>query len=331
MPTTDRDIAQLMSLAGSRPRLPEDRALRIRAAVLPAWLAETRSRRRRRVGSAALMALAAALIAAAGLSVWRSSPVDGPRVATAERIEGPPPTVIGPDGSSMRLSEGFVVQAGHRIASGEGRVALRLESGASLRIDTASELRMSSADLIELERGAIYVDSGSAPSVAAGISVETPLGKVEEIGTRFEVRFDDDGLRVRVRDGAVRLDGPGVSARGAAADELRLGPDGRVRRGSIATHGADWDWTLAVAPAFDLDGRTLGTFLRWTVRETGWTVRFADESLRTELESTLIRGPRASASPREALPLVLAACELSFRLEGGVVTIFNPRELGGAE
>lgn len=330
MSTTDRDLAQLLGLAGARPPLPEERAQRIRAAVLPAWLKESRSYRRRRIRGVVAVAVAAGLAVAAALMLWsRSLPELGAQVAVAVRLNGPEPRIDSPDGSVGALSTGATVRVGHRITAEAGLAALQLNDGALLRIDAGTEVSFVSEDLLEVDRGAIYIDSGTDGGSDEGISIRTPLGTVHEIGTQFEVRVAADAVRVRVREGRVELEGPETSARGEAHDELLLRSDGTLERRTVRAYGSEWEWIQRVAPAFELDGRTLGDFLRWVSRETGWAVRYSDPTVGVSAEGILIRGPETSVSPRDVLPLVLAACELSYRLEDGVLTIgaFDPSQV----
>lgn len=321
------DIAQLLGVAGARPPLPSERAERVRAAVVPAWLAAAR-RKRRRVGLASALAAAAAIIVVASVIHWRAAPATVDPVARLMRTDGAVVEIVSADGSRIPLATSGTVLPGQRIVSTDGRAALRLAQGTSIRIDVATDVTFLSAEQLQLDRGAVYLDSdGEASDVVVG----TPLATVYEIGTRFEVRYGGDGLRIRVRDGAVRLDAGAGSAHGEAGEELWLRGDGRLERRSVRAFGPEWDWLAALASPFQLDGQTLGSFLLWLERETGWTVRFAEPSVRAELEQTVLRGPERTSNPHQALPRVLVACGLSYRLEEGTVTIFNSQRFGGVE
>lgn len=327
MSKTHEDIAQLLEVAGARPPLPPERAERVRAAVVPAWLAAAR-RKRRRLRLVSVLAASVAIAAAAVVLHWQTEPATVDPVARLLRTDGAVVEVVSADGSRIPLATSGGVLPGQRVVSTDGRAALQLADGGSIRIDVATDVTFVSAEQLQLERGALYLDSeGNLSDVVVG----TPLATVYEIGTRFEVRYGEDGLRIRVRDGAVRLDADEGSARGEAEEELWLRGDGRLERRSVRAFGPEWDWLAELTSPFQLDGQTLGSFLLWLERETGWTVQFADPSVRAELERTVIRGPERTRNPREALPRVLAACGLDYRLEKGMVTIFNSERFGGVE
>ncbi len=158
----------------------------------------------------------------------------------------------------------------------------------------------------------------------APLEIWTPLGTARDIGTRFEVRVDDDTLRVRVRDGVVDVENASRSHRAEAGTEVRL-EEGRVERAPLPTHGAVWDWTVAIAPAFALDGATLAHFLAWLERESGWQVTWASDDLARGAPEIDLFGPEIEhMSPDQALEAVMAITGLEAHREGNVVTVSSP-------
>jgi ferric-dicitrate binding protein FerR (iron transport regulator) len=221
--------------------------------------------------------------------------------------------------AGARLATGTVIST-----SGTGRAAVLLDGGPSLRLDVDSRLRLDAAGRVALERGAVYVDSQGGASVV----VATPWGVVEERGTQFEVRLVPDALRVRVREGAVSLAAGAEGDSGQAWDapagqELTLGADGRLRRGAVAFHGDAWSWVQEIAPPFELEGRSLGEFLGWVSRETGWHVRWREPGRAAAAGSTILHGSIEGLPPEQALAAVLPTCGLAHRLEGGTVSLFT--------
>ena len=126
------------------------------------------------------------------------------------------------------------------------------------------------------------------------------------LGTQFEVRLNDGGLRVSVREGTVALEnarGRWVSNEGEA---LHVVPGRTIERRSIQTDGTEWSWVNDLAPAFVLEGSTLGAFLDWAARHLRIAVavrrsrharsRRADRSSRIDRGSVCRRSPRRRAS-----------------------------------
>ena len=160
-------LAELLRIAGPRPKVSDDVKARVHAAVRDEWQDQvTRRKRRTRVlGVSGLSAAAAAIV---GLLLLRPAPPTGTTIETAA--------------DSTRSMEW---------------------GSASLRLDAGTRVRLDSDRVATLEAGAIYISSNGT----SGVEIRTPFGAVRDIGTQFEVRLGADNVRVRVREGRVELRG----------------------------------------------------------------------------------------------------------------------------
>jgi ferric-dicitrate binding protein FerR (iron transport regulator) len=250
----------------------------------------------------------------------------GQPVAVVERIDGTPRRSAHlkalPEGEG-RLSVRDAIHAGEWIATdARTRVAVRFSDGTSVRLDVGSRARPLAPGVIELTAGAVYVDS---PGESARFEVRTPVATARDVGTQFEVRLLDGGLRLRVRTGTVELgNGPrSVSARDGT--EVTLTTAGAVSR-PFAAHGPEWDWTAGISPPFDIEGLSLSVFLDRIAREHGWALQYADSALAREASSTLLHGSVHDLAPREALDVVITTSGLSHRLDDGVLLVLRGAE-----
>ncbi len=321
-PEDGEPLSRLLHLAGPRPAAPDRVVAEVKRVTYPAWRSKVRAvartRRRRR---AWMLAAAAALVVSAGFLLWRLPSMPSPaagvpvRVATVEVAAG----AVTAGGAG--LVAGAEIGAGSEIETGPGgRSTLRLAGGASLRLDTGTVLRLESTTALTLERGAVYLDTGSAPPAAA-FQVTTPYGVARDVGTQFEVRLLDDALRVQVREGRVEVDLGGRPHVAPAGTALRVDAGGGVHRQEIPAHGPAWSWILRASPPFELEGRTLGEFLEWVARETGWRPRFPDPDLEREVAGTVVHGSLAGVRPDQAPDLVLPSSGLRYRIEDGTMVI----------
>jgi ferric-dicitrate binding protein FerR (iron transport regulator) len=312
---TENDLARLMRLAGARPAAPADAEARIRAAVYTRWRADLDGRRagRRRLWVAGALAAAAAIVlAVVGLRGPAAPSNGGAPIATLTRIVG----------SLDGLTAGAAIPEGAGIETGPAdRAALLLADGTSMRVDHDTTLRLLAGPVIELARGAVYLETGPHPHGTGALTIRTSLGTVRDIGTRFETRLRDGAIEVSVRAGLARLEHAGATRDAAAGVQLIAGQDGAVTSGSVPLHGSAWDWILQVAPAFSIEGRTLGEFLEWTARETGWQVRFTDPAIEAHALGTVLHGSIEGLRPDEAPAAVLPTCGLRQRLEGDTLLI----------
>ena len=312
------DVARLVRLADANASIDAERMTRVRTAVHDAWSDEYGVRHtrqmatgRRLVAGLLITAAAAVLIA---VVLWRPTrtvaPVFTPvRVGQIEPAGGP-------------------VMSGSMVTTSRGTLAMTLASDVQLRLDSSSSVRADSASEVTLERGAVYVDSTDAHSIGADaspIGIRTPMGLIRDIGTQFEVRLADAGLRIRVRNGQVRVTyANGVDARASAGEEMLSKPDGSIERRHVALTGTQWAWAERAAPTFSVEGRTLGAFLDWVSREGAWTVTFADSTLAAPARATVLSGKQGllkGLTPTEALDVVLPTCGLRYRIERQRVVI----------
>jgi FecR protein len=327
MKEEDDEVARLVRLAGTSAPIAAERLARMRTAVHGAWRDGYVGRTRRRwLMAAALVAAAASGVIA--FAMWR--PI---RTPAAVRVPAPIPVLVAridqATGSPARFTAGDAVMSGSTVTTSAGTLAMTLTSGVRLRLDASSTARVDSATDVALERGAVYVDSAGAHPAQPGaspISIRTPAGLVRDIGTQFQVRIearlDGPGIRIRVRDGRVRLTSAnGVDVRADAGEELFSRPDGSDRsisRRSITATGSEWAWAERAAPPFAVEGKTLGAFLDWVSHEGAWTVTFADRRFSQTARATVLHGRPdllRGLTPAEALDVVLPACGLRHRID----------------
>lgn len=326
-PPNGEAIRRLLKMAGPRPAVPADRQARVRAAVHAQWLAGTRrgSRRRPLIRGGWALAATAALVLAATFAGWRPGSLLSPggrRIGRIARVDG---QAQGRDGAV--LLAGDAVNAGFEMTTaGDARLAIDLGDAISVRLDRGSRARVVSARVLELEAGALYVDSGAtvAPGDTPAIEVRTPRGIVRDIGTQFEVRLGAEELRVSVREGRANLDRDGRSYGADAGQRLTIDASGAVLTDRVDPRGPEWDWVLASAPPFPIEGRPLTEYLGWVSREAGLTVRFADPSIEREAGTVVLHGSIEGLTPDQTPAAVLPTCGLDHRIEGDLLLIDRP-------
>ncbi|MDX1503434.1 MAG: FecR domain-containing protein [Thermoanaerobaculia bacterium] len=323
-------VRELLGRAGPRPEVPPEELAAIRAVAHSEWsrrYARPVSRRSDAGVSRWALALAAGLVlAVVGLWWWKARPAPATTLAVVAALgEGGSLSVAGEEGARPAvLAEGL--PAGAEVATGaaEGAVAaLAWRDGQSVRIAPGSRLRLVSTDRIELLAGAVYLDSGEGASGPPAIAVATRLGTVVEVGTRFATRLveRDDTLRVRVRQGRVRVEAGGERHLAGPGEELTVDGEGTLWRTAVAAFGPEWEWVERAAPGFDAEGAPLAAYLEWVSYETGLRVVYADSRLEREAGALELLGAPAELSPRESLAAVLPASRLSYRIESGELRI----------
>lgn len=311
---SEEPIERLLRLADPGPEIPAGGETRIKAAVRPLWRQQVRRRAVRRTlfGAAFASAAAAALFV---IVVTLRGPEPAPAPVAVARVE----LVRGPADASLQHTPLFTGARPHTQAG--SRAALRLFGGASLRMDSATAVRLLSAHVIELERGAVYVDSGGLHT--APIEVRTRFGNVRDVGTRFEVRVEDH-LLVRVREGSVDVAGSARRFRVNAGSESTIEADGSQELRSIVADAASW--TAAIAPPFPIEGRSVAALLDWCSRESGLAVHYRDAAAERAARTTLLHGSADGLEPVEAVEAILPTAGLRARRGNGEVVVEVPRQ-----
>ena len=324
----DDDIERVLKAAGMRERAPADVEREVREHLRQEWreiVAERRGARRRW----SRIAIAASILVAA-LGLWLA--------ALQPRAPAGPVATMAVALDDVRVKSGWLqgwqpAIAGQTLAAGEsletgthGRAAIALPGIASARLDHDTRIRLASADLLIIERGALYVDAGIELPGDSRLAVETPSGLVRHVGTQYEVRLDGSDVRLRVREGRIEWrSNSGTVERGQAGEQLMIAADGAVRREQASRYDASWDWIASTTPAIDIEGRPLAEFLSWAGRELGREVVFATPEVAEETAAIVVHGSIEGLTPTQALDAVLATTSVRGSLEEGRIVVANGR------
>lgn len=324
----DESVARAIRAAGKRQPLPTS-TREIWVGVFGRGLEQVIQRRRQRRWR---MAAAACAVMLAGLMLlWQPGTPTAPEQGSIARIvarQGEGLVLTSASGRSMSnstsiatkdLVEGAGLPPDSYLATGaDSYVALEYR-GASLRLNQKTQVRLA-ADRLELQGGELYIDTrpeghrwGDGPETAP-IIVSAGNAEIRHRGTQFRVSFDRRRLVTSVREGAivVRTEGRDYSAEAApgVAREISIANTGAVRIKDRATSGDDWDWILAVSPAFRLENSSALEFLRWTASETGLRLHFDDQRTRQVAAETRLHGDIGDLDAGTALDLVMATTTL---------------------
>lgn len=239
-------------------------------------------------------------------------------------------------GEVVRLDHGSLVsrwggifretgEAGAELKSGrammaEGAALIALSAGGTLRARPGARWQAQAVDRIALERGCVYFDFSQGPH-GRPFSIETVAGTIEHTGTQFEVAVADATIRIRVREGTVRLRRPAGSEIARAGVELVASKRGAVVRRPILTYGDDWAWVEALAPDLDIEDRSLLEALRWFARETGRDLHFMNPSIQEIATRTRLHGTIEGLAPVEAMNAVLSTTSMRGELRSGEIQI----------
>jgi ferric-dicitrate binding protein FerR (iron transport regulator) len=298
-------IERLIKAAGPRVNPPQSMAAEVRRRVYADWKAETQ----RSALSPQWLALAATLVLGVVFGVWRITGEDQVLIAEVDRVSGSVEYSL--DNISWQPAEQLAMQEPAYLRTDDQSLAsLTLHNNINVRMDLNTSIRLTSASELILYQGGVYVDSGVTPTAQRQISITTPFGRAEDIGTQFEVRLDEQSMHVKVREGTVILHRDTDAYRRDAGQTIKVHSDGSTFEGAVPVFGDQWAWTQAIAPTFEIDQRKLIEFLRWVARETGSKLRFKSAFCEAAAEQIELHGSISGFTPAESLTAVLATTEV---------------------
>jgi ferric-dicitrate binding protein FerR (iron transport regulator) len=310
----------MLEEAGRREEIPADDLAAIRSAAENVWRDSVRSARARR---ARVLAIAAsfAIVVLAGILLFTRLETPGAApaaVATCERVSGV--VRVTGVGSDSRMVAGAVLRVGEEIEIGGGNASLRMGERTTLRLAAGTRVALESASKIELSAGSAYVDTdGSGDS----LEVATAFGTARDVGTQFLVRVDAQAgtMEVAVREGEVVVRHGGRRQSVTRGEGLTVRSGGSSETRDVSPWSDEWGWVMEAAPRFEIEGRTLASYLDWVARETGLEIRYDESSVAVVARETRLHGSTGDLRPDEAVLLVLPGAGLEGQIVEGELRV----------
>jgi ferric-dicitrate binding protein FerR (iron transport regulator) len=253
-------------------------------------------------------AAVAVLSVGAGALVWKMRqgasddgvPVNEPVAASTVRVDalaGAGLVLVSPQGERA-LTVGESIEGTRLRTDARTRARLVMGDGSIVTVQQDSELAFAAGRTVELARGEALFDVAHLPS-GPRFEVNSPMGRVEVLGTKFLVTVDGSQGSVRVLRGEVR-----VSPTAGAAANLKAGQEALVRAdgahvvnavdlaGSVAWSelGGDAEDDLPIPGLGELRAHRPGERQEQerplTLADHRVTVRIVGNVARTEIEET---------------------------------------------
>lgn len=305
----DDALAALMTLAGSRTRIPEDAERRIRKSVQAEWRQATAVRRT--VRWAAPLALAASVVVALTIGL-----------RTPEVVSRPIGTVARVSDAAIGFAAGDEVAIGDTIATtASGGLSFSLRDDTSVRIARDSVLVIDGKAEFTLLAGAVYLDTGESIYPDRQIVLNSEFGTVTDVGTQFAVTLSQSAMRVAVREGRVDIATGARTLAALAGNSVTVAEGVSPVSDAISPVDEAWDWAEALAPRFDLEGRSVLDFLKWVSRETGMELEFASDADRQAAMSATLYGSIDDLTPMEALVSVMPTTAFDYVIDGDAISV----------
>jgi ferric-dicitrate binding protein FerR (iron transport regulator) len=320
--SSDDDIEALLRRTGARDSPPSAAMEEVRRAVHAEWrtVANARGLKRRAIifGVAASVAT---VILALVMTLRSISPPQPIAVAVLERVTGSV-TRQSTDDSAAPMSAGRVIMTGDNVVTSADALAAIRMNDISVRMDSNTTLAVLAHGRVELRSGAIYIDAGPTGSRHQPLEIDTVAGRVQHLGTQYQIRAGARDVTISVREGRVQLALKRGPQTAAAGEQLVVSPGGEVVRDQVAAHDASWAWVSRIAPPFQIENQPLTAFLQWVARETGGALVYSSPDLELAAASITLHGSIANLTPEAALAAILSTTQFErVPAEDGVLRI----------
>lgn len=301
----EQQLERILKKAGPRLLPPEDVKHEIKSSVHAAWREEVEISRRAK--KTRWMGIAASVAIIVSVSMFQLQEEMPESIAS---VDGSMNTVEIYSNDHWEILAGDSVGRFSRIRTGnDAYLSLTLASGMNVRLDQNTEVALIGADILNLEKGNVYVDSyGHRPG--KGFVVNTGFGSVSDIGTQFAVAAHEDGWNIQVREGAVMVHDNEINTLLKIGDRITISANDVMTANKVEPDDASWKWAENVTPLFVIEGRSLDDYLHWMARETGRKIKYRTELARSEAISTILHGSIEGMQPGESLSDVLSSTEL---------------------
>lgn len=143
------------------------------------------------------------LIGIGGL-LWLAEPARTPTTPGPRTLDLGFATVSAPEGAAWNLVRDRAGRRPDRLKLKQGAAEVHYKKGTRLRVRAPAELDLPTPDEVRLHRGAL---SAQVPAAAIGFTVLTPVGRLVDLGTEFDVEVDSSGkTEMSVRQGKVSFE-----------------------------------------------------------------------------------------------------------------------------
>lgn len=203
------------------------------------------------------------------------------------------------------------------------RLLVNLFNGNQFRVDENTHLKVESNSHLSLLSGRIYIDSDSTGGHHK-LTIDTPVAKVNHIGTQYSVAYIGNELNVGVRDGLVLVKGEHIAqSEIAKGRNLRLNTRGEAIYSNIESYDPVWQWTQKISDGYSIQDRTLADYLDWVSSETGYPIRWESDSARNKAANIKLSGSINGIRPADSLDVILPTTRFKYSLDDNQIYIHN--------
>lgn len=301
---SEDEIANILQRVGPLQSPPDEMTARVKTSVKQVWQQEVTARSR----SWLYRAAAAVAVVSIGLLFMLQQPALPAQIAHIDSNEQQ--LALSMDNISWHSTDTENISEGQFLwANGTDPISITMDHGMNVRAKPGTTLQFVSRSQVTLLTGSIYLDSYDK-SKDIPFEVQTPFGRVRDIGTQFMVTLDDAMWSVQVREGFVNLSDDTNHLVVTSGEVVTISATDELSKHNISSHDLSWQWTEQTRPGYDIEGKHLDEYLDWVARETGKQLHYGSDKSHQIASSTALHGSIDHFSASESLDQVLKSVDM---------------------
>ena len=207
----------------------------------------------------------------------------------------------------------------HWIKTNEDSFASIVFSNQSeLRINQNTILKVDGLENIQLASGEVYFDADNA--IQSRMKIDTDLGSVTHIGTRYAVKVKNNELQVAVRNGKVNIEQNNSQQTISGGNKIQLSSSGAISKTRIQKHDNSWNWTTKASQPFEGQNKTLHDYIVWFAHENGYEIDWNSKESGTML--VRLSGELPKIDPVKQISAVFTSTKYNYKIDEGLLSIF---------
>lgn len=224
------------------------------------------------------------------------------------------------DGKNWYQSNQNYIQQGIWLKTADDSYTnITLADNSQLRINQNTTVKILSLNEIRILNGAIYHDTDNTNKTTLPLMVETALGNVQHIGTRYMVKISDTDLLVSVRNGTVEINSDKIKRQIQSGKTMTLDNKGNQHESTITTYSPLWSWTQEAGEPFNSHGKSLNDFVNWFAHENGYTVNW--NNLQGQTKGVQLTGNISNLTALQQIKTIFLSTKFDYQINQGILTV----------
>lgn len=223
------------------------------------------------------------------------------------------------DGNSWYKSKQTYIEQGVWLkTSKDSFTNITLFDNSQLRINQNTIVEFVNLNEVRLVSGEIYHDADNA-SITNPLKINTSLGNIQHIGTRYLVKKSESDLQISVRNGLVEVSNGVESKQIESGKQILINAQGSQKETNIASYDSLWNWTQNASKPFQVKDKSLNEFIIWYAHENGYQIDWnLSQSKTTRVKLT---GNISGLSKSQQIKTIFLSTKFDYKINQGILSI----------